>query len=158
MATCPKQETKAVKDGVVHTAECKTGHASATIRQLDKNTWEVVTLFESKQGTAPVDLNSFRLYLEMLAKNAQTPEQRTEAAKRLAELPRLQAQAEARRAAVSKQLNAAADRATAQQADLTRSLARMAGTQNIHMSGTGREIWTRIADSCASQAKAGSRR
>lgn len=146
-AACKTESTTRTKDGVVHLASCPTGKLSLKVRRLDDRTWEYITEMDMSTGSTP-NLDGTRTMLEMAARGAAKAQDRAEAARALAELPRMQAGMDRERAGAEAALQQAlADARTPQEAALVRqAMARIHG--RVPIQTRDRTTLTRIADHC----------
>jgi hypothetical protein len=152
---CTQQSTVVTGRTAVHKAMCPAGESTMTMRQLDAQTWEYVTVVSMGATPGGPDLRFLRPVLEHEAQFGATAAKREKAAKALAQLPELQANARKQQAAGEQTLaDTAATTGDPEIAAASRvALARLQG-KGRSGNTTVTERWTRIADSCAGAAPA----
>lgn len=149
-AACKNLSESATGDTIVLESQCSIGKIKLTIRKLGKDTWEYLHEGDVKVHNGAPDMNAMRPMLEIAAKNAATPEERAQAKKMLADLPRQQAEmqahlTEAKAALIEEQANANSPEEAAAIAQALQAMEQGGPRMQTH----SRTLWTRIGNSCA---------
>jgi hypothetical protein len=147
--TCTGQTTTKTKDGVVLTATCPHGKTRIAIRQLDKDRWEYLTEVAMVRTGAAPQLAAMEPMLKHQAQHGETAEVRAQARQQLADLPRMQKEADTTYASTVAQMEEELRKAT----DPDEKAAVRAALANLRpgtptMQARSRAIWTRIANAC----------
>lgn len=146
---CTRQETKVVGEQVEHRAYCPSGNVKVTLRQLDQQRWEYITeVTMDGKGAAP-NLMFMKPALKEAIARAKSPLEKAEAERRLAELESQQNQMVDQRGAAVAKLSDEMRRSKdpEEKETLRKTIAAMGGP--MPLTSVTREIWTRIADTCA---------
>ena len=146
---CTRQETRAVGDKLEHRAFCPHGNVKLTVRQLDQRRWEYVTEVEMGGKGVPPNLMFLKPALKDAIVRATSPLEKAEAERALAELDNQQRQMVGKRGEAVAKLSDAMRRSKdpEEKETLRKTIAAMGGTPPL--TAVTREIWTRIADTCA---------
>jgi hypothetical protein len=149
-AACKNLSESATDDTIVLESQCSIGKIKLTIRKLGKDTWEYLHEGDVKVHNGAPDMNAMRPMLEIAAKNGATPEERAQAKKMLADLPRQQVEmqahlTEAKAALLEEQANANSPEEAAAIAQALQAMEQ----GGPRMQTSSRTLWTRIGNSCA---------
>jgi len=144
---CKPLSTSQGEGGYVQVAACPVGKLTLTMRRLDDKTWETVTEIDMASGSRP-NLDGTKALLEMAARHGTSAREREEAARALAQMPRMQAAMESGQAGADATLQQAlaAARTPQEKALARQAIARMNG--QVPMKTRSRATLTRIADTC----------
>lgn len=145
--TCGQQHTSVTGNGVVHTAVCRGARATLTVRKLAEDRWEYISETHI-DGSGGASLDGVRAALVQQARHAATPQERDQAAQRLAALPQLESARLAQQQQARMQLEATrrAARTPAEAAMIDNALRQLG--RAIPQKAVSKTYLTRIAGNC----------